>query len=275
MDDLERLSRIKENLRDAKAGLERLDGFTEGSLYELAVALSDSHSPDEVAEAARDVIPSGDLVLLADFCRIYCKYFGKDDAGFEKTDIADNPYTVAIPEIPKLKNGVELLKNSGFRMECEYGDSFNSCAEDVSFGNSTYVLMPYSDPEEGRFRAFTGMRQKYGLKLHTVLYVAGDDGEEYGYQLCSLGYIDDNSLPYTRLSFTSETATEPICFLQGAECFGAKVMSAEFDSSPSRNTINAVLNIEELDGNTVSGLMMYLNAVSDLAVNGIYAELHK
>lgn len=266
----EKLAVIAGNLREAAAGGDRIDGFLEGNLYELALLAGESDGLD----TARLILPENDPRILALFCRIYHKYYGDQGRVFPQPESAERLHAVAIPEIARLDESLSLLRLSGIQLEREYGDSFASCAEDVEYGNSKYVLMPYEDPEEGRLRSFEKLRDRYGLKIHCVLYVTDGSGKEYAYQLCGLGFPDEGIFPLSRISFTAETKHEPIQFLAGTESFGAKVLSAEFQRKDGGTVIKAALDTELTDRVLIGGLLMYLNAASDLIINGAYAEIH-
>ncbi len=264
----EKLAVISGNLGRCEKGSKRTDGFAYGNLYELVQIARESENG--VLETARSVLPRENLRYLAEFCRIYCKYYGGGEYPFRKTDYAENSSVVAIPEIPKLRDAVDILCECGMNLRCEYGDSFSSCAEDVSYGNSGYVLMPYTDPAEGRLRTFDRLRSRYGLKTYAVLYVTEGD-YEYGYQLCGLGFSEDLPIPPTRFSFSAETDYSPIEYLRGLSVFGAATLSAEFE----RESVRAVLDIENADAAAIEGMLMYMNAAADITVDGVYAEWHR
>ncbi len=266
----EKLAVIAGNIREGVTGGERTRGFLEGNLYELALIAGESDGLD----TARLILPENKPQILALFCRIYYKYYGNQGRVFPQPESAERLHAVAIPEIARLNEALSVLALHGIRLEREYGDSFASCAEDVEYGNSRYVLMPYEDPEEGRLRSFEKLRDRYGLKIHCVLYVSDGSGKEYAYQLCGLGFPDESTFPPTRLSVAAETEYDPIQFLRGVESFGISVLSAEFERKNSTAIIKAVLSTALADEASIGGLLMYLNAAADLTINGAYAEIY-
>lgn len=270
----EKLAVIAGNLRDCLCGGERINSFLEGNLYELAVIAEESSDSQRILDTAALVLPDGNMKMLAAFCRIYNSYYGDAAEFFRQADYAEHSNAVAIPEIPKLKEAIDILGLYGISLELEYGDTFTSCAEDVGYGNSGYLLMPYSDPSEGRLRSFDKLRSKYGLKIHSVLYISDETGSEYAYQLCGLGFSEDMPIPVTRMSFSAETKKDPVKYLHAVEAFDTEIISAELERNGDSARIKAVLSIEHTDKKTLGGMFMYLNSVADITIDGVYAEIH-
>ncbi|MBQ7826689.1 MAG: hypothetical protein IJ386_00305 [Clostridia bacterium] len=270
----EKLAVIAGNLRNAAADSSRADDIVRGTLYELAELAASLEDHTGAADTARLVIPDDSPEMLAQFCKLYAKYYGDRLSPIRGEEPSDKSDTVAIPEIARLTDTVRVLCENGIELSAEYGDSFASCAEDVEYGNSRYVLMPVFDPEEGRIRSFDKLRVRYGLKIHCILYVPGDNGGEYGYQLCGLGLPDDSVFPHHRVLFTAETKHDPLKFIDGILLLGAKLASAEIGVGDGVNTVTAVLNTERLGDYDMRGLLMYMNSAADITIDGCYAEIH-
>lgn len=269
----EKLAVIAGNLRKAVTDGGITDGIVTGTLYELAELVAELSDNTDAAELARLVIPDDSPVMLARFCKLYAKYHGERLPPIRGEEPSDKNDTVAIPEIGRLVDAVQVLRENGIGLSVEYGDSFASCAEDVEYGNSKYVLMPAYDPEEGRIRSFDKLRQRYGLKIHCTVYVPAGEVGEHGYQLCGLGIPERSVFPHHRLHFTAETRHDPLRFLEGVRTFGADPVSAELQLG-AVNTVTAVLDTGRLCDFDMRGLLMYMNAAADITIDGCYAELH-
>ncbi len=265
----EKLAVIAGNLRDAVSLSERADAFATGSLFELAAIALEKGSAEDALSLARLLIPADDRIMLAEFCRSYYKYKNGRHDPFPQPESAELPNTVMIPEIARLDEAVSVLQKSGMSLERLYGDSFSACAEDVEYGHSRYVLMPMSDPSDGRLRSFDRLRDKYGLKIHAAVNMTDDEGGIYSYQLCALGLPDISDTVAERLSFTAYTKTDVLSYLNGVKRFGANVISAEIIES----RVRAVLDTASLDNRRFAGLMMYLGEGADAAVDGYYNEI--
>lgn len=272
----EKLAVISGNLRDAAGEENRISDILRGNLYELALVAAESGDQGSAVDVARLVIPNDSPRILAEFCRIYSKYYGEkqNQFPFHSMETADKPGTVAIPEIARLTDAVDALRKRGIGLAVEYGDSFASCAEDVQYGGCRYVLIPGYDPAEGRLRSFDKLRSRCGLKIHAEVYIPDGDGREYGYRLCGLGFSDKSMFLPDRILFTAETDCDPIGFLGGASVFDAEIISAEIEGKDSRSTVTAVLGIADSDNTLIGGLLMYLNAAADITIDGYYAEIH-
>lgn len=269
----EKLAVIAGDLRSLAELNHRKDDLTAGVLYELSQITADAEDSSGAVDAAKLVLPHGDPVLLAEFCRLYGKYQPHKLPPLRMADAPENADTVAIPEIGRLGDAVDILRQYGYEFTAEYGDSFASCAEDVEYGNSGYVLMPIYDPREGRVRSFDKLRRKCGLKIHCVLYVSDEDGGEYGYQLCGLGYPDDSLFPHQRILLEAETLYDTLDLLKGVLVFGSGILTAETYKG-NVNTVTAVLDTENMSESSIRCLLMYLNAAADITIEGFYAEIY-
>jgi hypothetical protein len=164
------------------------------------------------------------------------------------------------------------MAKKGIHLDRHYGDSFSSCAEEVEYGHVGYVLMPLSDPKEGRLRSFERLREEYGLRVHCVVNIPSDDSGDYSYQLCALGFPDIHSVGATRLAFTSHTRSDVTDYLGAVSCFGASVLSADMTVGDI-SRVRAVLDIGKIDITALNGLCMYLGIGAELSVDGVYAEI--
>lgn len=265
----EKLAIIAGNIRAALSEADGIDSLISGAMFELAMLALEKDNPDDALNCARLVIPSEERTLFAEFCKLYYKYGGKLDGIFTYQETAELPDTVIIPEIMRLDEAAEVLLNGGLISERIYGDSFAACAEDVEYGHSGYVLMPMSDPEEGRLRSFDRLRDKFGLKIHAVVNLEHGDGGVYGYQLCALGLPAIKEYSPERFSFTADVGGDITAYLWAIERFGVRLLTAEIVSS----RVRAVADTSSLDRRGFAGLMMYLGEGAIMTVDGYYNEI--
>ena len=269
----EKLAVIAGNLREYRDGRDRTDAFLYGNLYELVSVTAESDGVSSPEEIARLIIPDDDPLVMAHFCRLYQKYHFDGRSPFRSPETAEKENGVAMPEITRLDEVIAILTDNGIFLSSEYGDSFASCVEDVQFGNCRYALLPYSDPEEGRLRSFDKMRERYGLKIHCIVYTTDDDGKKYGYQLCGLGVCDKNIFSPAGMQITAETKYQPIDFVRGISVFGVSVLESNISCSDI-GRVSARIDISDADDTDISGLFMYLNAGADVTIDGVYAEIN-
>lgn len=267
----EKLAVIAGNLRIARELADKHESFLSGAVFELVMLALECDGIEDALSMARLVIPREDRATLAYFCRCYCRYASDLPEPFPSPEISEMSDTVSIPEISKLDNALDELRDNGIVLKRVYGDSFSACAESVEYGHSGYALMPMIDPVEGRLRSFDRLRERFGLKIHRVLSIR-DDGGMYSYQLCAIGFPDLGDGDITRISFTADVSCAPMAYLDGVRVFGANVISAE-TASGDVSRVCAVLDVDGLSENDLAGLMMYLGKDADLTIDGCYAEI--
>lgn len=265
----EKLAIIAGNLKDAKHLSDKSDAYLAGALFELASIALKCDTPEEALCLSRLVIPCDDRELFARFCRAYYTYRDDVPGVFPQPETAELPNTVIIPEIARLEEAVKVLQENGMSLNVAYGDSFAASADDALYGHSRYVLMPMSDPVEGRLGSFDRLREKYGLKIHAVVNIPAEDGRPYSYQLCAFGFPDISGFVPERLSFSADTDIDPLSYVSGAKVFGVRIVSLQITGS----RIYAVFNLEGIDERMFAGLMMYLSDGADVTVDGCYNEL--
>lgn len=270
----EKLAVIAGNLRRCVTDERCASDIAEGNLLELVRIAAETGTDSSALAMARLVVPGGNAVMYAQFCRIYKKYCGGDESPLRSHETAEKPWCIAMPEMERFAAVTDVLGEAGLHFEAEYIDSFSSCCEDVELGNCRYVLLPYSDPAEGRLNSFDKMREWYGLKVHFTIYAADAEGREYGYRLCGLGLHDKTLCAPTAITFTADTKYSPVEYLRGIEVFGATVRHAEFDFADSGIRVRCDTDITELDDVALDGLIMYLGTDTDLTIDGVYAEIN-
>lgn len=266
----EKFAVIAGNLRDSLRVSEKVSAIVKGSLFELAEIAAEKEDAENALETARLVIPEGNRMMLAEFCRLYHKCRGSTESPFPNHAVTAS--TVMIPEISRLDDVIGYIARRGIHLERHFGDSFSYCAEEVEYGHAGYVLMPLSDPKEGRLSSFERLREEYGLRVHCVVNIPSDDSGDYSYQLCALGFPDLGNTSATRFSFTAHTRADVLSYLGALSCFGATVLSTDI-AVGEISRVRAVLDISDTDNELLSGLVMYLNIGADMTVDGIYAEI--
>lgn len=268
----EKLAVIACNVRDIIKSKERTDALVTGAMLDLARIANEADNAYSAIDLAELVVQNNDRRMLAEFCRLYYKYTDSAESLLPVPEITEAQPVVMIPEISKLRDVISLFSEKVFSIECEYGDSFRNCAENVEYGHAGYVLMPLRDPTEGRLRSFDKLRETHGLKIHFVICVPGEDDGEYAFQICGVGFPDITDLHPTRLSLVAETNTDPLEYLCGIGAFEAAVISSDFEITDGAAEIKAVLDIQNIGDRELSALIMYLSAGADLKIDGIYAE---
>ena len=108
----EKLSVIAENLEKITQSGNYSNDILQGNLYELADAIAEIKDREDVCDIAKTVIPKGNTHILAQFCRIYSKYFGDHEAQIPNPETAERANTVAIPEIGRLTEVINVLRES-------------------------------------------------------------------------------------------------------------------------------------------------------------------
>jgi len=269
---VEKMRIISENLRMSDVLSEKSYSIVEGSVLELALEAAENYDEDEAVSFARNIIPDTDFDKIALFCKLYTKYKKNVALAFiEEEFAADKPRGVIIPEIPRLEGAVDVLRRFGLDLEREYGESFAHCAGDVEGGRNRYALFPIKSPEEGRLRAFDSLRDRYGLSVHAVVNVIGDDEGEYAYELCAVGFSHTPSQK-NRLSFSGDVYGDPVASFSQISLFGGSLISATVESKDSFSRVSATVNITDMSERDVAGLCMYLSFVADIIVDGYYTE---
>lgn len=264
----EKLAIIAGNLRDAAKLSDDSVAYVSGTLLELAEIAIESGT-DDALSLARLVLSEDDREIVASFCKTYFKYKTELPVLFPQPETAELQNTVIIPEIGRLEEAVGFLNDNGFELDIAYGDSFSACAEDVLYGHSRYVLMPMSDPIEGRLYSFDRLREKYGFKIHAVVNITFDEGGVYAYKLCALGFPEMTDRVPEKLYFTADTTADTIEYLRGISVFGVRVLTLQTEGS----RIKAALDCTGLGIRDFLGLMMYLSYGADLTVDGCYNEI--
>ena len=176
----EKLAVIAGNLREATQIGERSKCLAEGVLFELAAVAADCDDEQSALDLARLVISEDQRMLLADFCRLYHKYVGKDEDILSGTDMdaAEQRSSVIIPEIARLDEALLLLSENGI---------------DLRF-DPRHIVAPLAQPLRGTPEAHLRgqIEQKHRItglqpQLDGAVVVAVDDPAFFRKQLLQPG----------------------------------------------------------------------------------------